>query len=287
MSRLIAEGKTVSPGEIVVRDRLRPVSEAGVAAVMESVRTLGRLTDPIQVRLIGRGDKKSYELMAGAHRLEAAIRLGHKKIRATVWECNNDEAVLFEVDDNLARAELSVLELAVFMARHQEAYLRLHPESARGGNRGNQHTGGRQTEIISFSQVVAEKRGISERHVRNLVAAGRRLKPETITALQAPATGVKVDLKTIMDLAKMEAGQADAAALIARGEARRVREAVERLKGLGPKPKAPVEDAFAALIDRFERAPMAAKRAFLAELWARHGDLIEQERFTATGGPAS
>jgi len=85
--RLIRE-TMMQAGSIDARDRLRPVSDAGVEALMASVRETGVIKDAIDVREIAKkGNKpKHFKLIAGAHRLEAAARLG-LEVPVKVWNC--------------------------------------------------------------------------------------------------------------------------------------------------------------------------------------------------------
>lgn len=287
MSRVLSESKAIPVDEVEVGERLRPVSEAGVETVKQSVETLGRITDAIQVRLVGRGAAERLVLMAGAHRLEVAKRLGHEKIKAVVWECNDDEAALFECDDNLARAELSVLEVCVFAARRKEAYLRLHPETAQGAAGAAARWDEMQRNSISFASSLAEKRGISERHARNFTSIGERLLAATVKALQSPVKGAKIDLKTLKDLSRIEGTeQALVASFIARGETKKVKAALDHLRGEPPRQPDPIDDAYEQLAGRFKRAPRAVQRRFLSHLWQFHAALMAEEADIALGGPA-
>lgn len=271
MAQVISESREVAIAEISVEDRLRPVSEAGVAAIAESVRTLGRFTDPVQVRRL-KGREQRFALMDGAHRVEVAQRLGHEVIRAVVWECGAEEARLFEVDGNLARADLSVLEQCMFMAERKRVHLRLYPETARGGDRRSEAAQDQtDTDVTlvdpgeTFASVIAEKRGISLRHAYRLISIGERLDGETLAALGELRDRLRYgDLMALADVPTDDVRRR-AAERLADG-AKNVRVALAEATGRARAPKNPVDQAFLALWDRFERAPMAAKRRFLDQL---------------------
>lgn len=256
--------------QIETGERMRPVSEAGVESLMASIGELGVMKDPVQLRRKGRGDKARLILMAGGHRLEAAKRLGWKTIPALVWvDVTNDWAALMEIDDNLSGSDLSTLELAVFMARRKEVYERLYPQAKSGGDRGNQHTGGRQTDIVSFCQTVAEKRNMSDRHARRLVAAGQRLSARDARELaQAQPT-----LKDLLDLAKVEEEhiRVDVIDRLKHGTSKSVTAALRDMKSAdvaGAGPANLTDQAARKLLEAWKRTPKPAQRLFVKEAFS-------------------
>jgi ParB family transcriptional regulator, chromosome partitioning protein len=93
-------------------------------------------------------------LVAGLHRLRACAALGWKEIPATVVPLSAIDAELAEIDENLCRTELTVLERAEHLARRKALYVARHPETrvgAKGGGRGGVGSRGTETEIFSFS----------------------------------------------------------------------------------------------------------------------------------------
>jgi ParB family transcriptional regulator, chromosome partitioning protein len=92
---------------IVVTSGRRSLDPAKVAELAESIAAVGLLS-PIIVRARG----KERFLVAGLHRLEATRRLGRVDIEADVIECEDIDARLAEIAENLHRAELSALERA-------------------------------------------------------------------------------------------------------------------------------------------------------------------------------
>lgn len=80
----------------VPKDRLRPVSEAKVAALMQVIGE-GVFLGAITVRRAG----KINALIDGAHRLEAMSRLGRETIPADVLTCNASEARRMEITGNI------------------------------------------------------------------------------------------------------------------------------------------------------------------------------------------
>lgn len=96
--------------------------------------------------------------------------------------------------------ELTVLERAEHLARRKAIYEAQYPETKRGGDRGNQHTGGkeRQTEIISFSQDAAAKTGVTDRTIRQEVAIAERLDDDVREAVRDTPLAVlsKPDIQT-------------------------------------------------------------------------------------------
>ena len=114
---------TVAPGRALI---------GNVDELVASIRDVGRLLQPVVVNRAGRG---RYILIAGLARLEAARRLGWKRVPATVVDLDADAAELAELDENLVRAELTAVTRARLTWRRQQAHERLHP-AARNGTIG-------------------------------------------------------------------------------------------------------------------------------------------------------
>lgn len=163
----------IALSDLTISDRLRPVTEAGVAQVVASVEQIGHITDAIQVREV-RHKGKALILMAGAHRVAAAEALGHETIRANIWDCNDDQSRLFEIDDNLASRELTALERAVFMAERKRVYLRMYPETAAGvaGGKARQNSA---IGIMPFAESTAEQFGKSRTWAERYTKIGEAL----------------------------------------------------------------------------------------------------------------
>lgn len=91
---------------IDVSDRMRDrCDDDTVVRLMDSIQRIG-LQTPISVRWVG----DSLMLVAGRHRLEAVRRLGWDMVDCTMLTGTDDEARMWEIAENLHRAELTVLE---------------------------------------------------------------------------------------------------------------------------------------------------------------------------------
>ena len=103
---------------IETHDRMRALNDNAVGTIAESMEKIG-LRTPISVRYYSErpdgfpagGTDDALVLMTGAHRLAAAKRLGWEKIECFVhYEGDEIDAQLWEIAENLHRAELSALE---------------------------------------------------------------------------------------------------------------------------------------------------------------------------------
>jgi DNA modification methylase len=112
--------------EIKVGERKRSLKEEKVQELAESISLLG-LLQPI-------GIDNSNNLIYGYHRLEACKRLGWEEIPVVVLDGVRErlEYELMEIDENLIRAELTVLQRMVLLKRRKEIYEKLHPETRKG-----------------------------------------------------------------------------------------------------------------------------------------------------------
>ncbi len=268
MSNIMPTITELSVDEIQMGDRLRPVSQAGVDALKASIEELGVMKDKIHVRKIKRSG--NYVLMVGGHRLTAARELGWETIPVVCWDCNDSFARLMEIDDNLAGAELTALDTAVFLAERKDVYERLHPETiATAGAELAAKRWNDATDIVStasFATATAEKFGISDRQVRRLVAAGSVLRGRNANDLRnAPNP---VTLKDLTEIAKIgEVSERDrVVALLSNGDVKNASEARRKYQselGNGPTPLNNTDATFARLLDAWRRAPKAARKMFL------------------------
>lgn len=184
--------------QIEVRERLRPVSDAAVDSLIASISEIGVMKDAIHLRKKKDG---RFHLIAGAHRLEAAKRLGWADIEAKVWtNVTDDWSRIMEVDDNLAGAELTPLDTAMFLAVRKEVYERLHPETKRGVAGARRRWDATDTMSVAFVKTTAEKFSLSERHVFRLLAAGTKLAPDEANKLRRAPKPVR--LEDLLQIAK-------------------------------------------------------------------------------------
>jgi ParB family chromosome partitioning protein len=265
---------------VVIRDviispnRLRPVSEAGVESLIASINETGVMKDAIHVRKKHDG---TLHLIAGGHRIEAARRLGWNDIEAKVWtDVTDDWSLLMEIDDNLAGAEMNALDTAVFLATRKTVYERLHPETKADAFKGNQHTGKLVSELSSFTTSTAEKFGITARQIQKIIAAGSKLNPDEITQLRAAPK--QVTLKDLTEISKI-GETTERSGVVTRLAAGTAKSASDARKQINAKPgDAHVSDAdkkLRALNDAFARAPIAARRAFVAHNAEALRDLLD------------
>lgn len=250
----------IDVADIRVDQRLRPHSEKAVASLIASIEEIG-LQAEIHVRKVAH-QGGILRLIAGLHRIEAFKRMGRQTIPCKVWDCTDDWARMAEIDDNLAHTDLSPLDLAIFLAERKAVYERMYPEAKHGGARGNQHTGGRQNDIISFCQSAAEKIDKSVRHVEKLVAAGQGLEPEAIALLRTAPR--RVSLADLQELAKCEPGfRTMVCRELSLGKVKSVKQVLDRQKAPGASLKNDKDTEFRKLNDAFARASKATRMRFV------------------------
>ena len=102
------------PAIIAGANPLRPLDNEEVKRLAASMKQIGLMT-PITVRYHADipapdGAYDSYELIAGRHRLAAAVSLGWESIDAIEIVCSDVDAKLWEIAENLHRAELTKLQ---------------------------------------------------------------------------------------------------------------------------------------------------------------------------------
>ena len=134
--------------DIQVGERLRPLDQDALERLIASIRTVG-LQTPITVRP---GDGWGlYRLVAGYHRLKAVEALGEPVIAATVVEWEDRTARMWEIAENLHRADLSALERSEHIAEwdrlatEKQALQAVQGEpleSRRADGRGHRREGG-------------------------------------------------------------------------------------------------------------------------------------------------
>jgi ParB-like chromosome segregation protein Spo0J len=137
------------------------------------------------------GDEWHYRLVAGAHRLEALRQLGEEYADCFVMQGDEDDAALWEIDENFARAELSDAQRADHHVRREDILKRKGLVSSHGGARGQVA----DSATCSYSKRAASDLGVSERTVRQDLARGKRIVPDVL----AEVTGTDLDKGVVLD----------------------------------------------------------------------------------------
>jgi uncharacterized ParB-like nuclease family protein len=128
-------------GIIEARAGRRPVNQDAVDRLAESMAEIG-LQQLITVKRREIGEGGGYWLVTGAHRLAAAHKLGWETIPTYIVQMSDRDARLWEISENLHRAELTVGERAdqiaewVRLTAPSEEVGQVDPVSGGRGNTG-------------------------------------------------------------------------------------------------------------------------------------------------------
>ncbi|MGL6196675.1 MAG: ParB N-terminal domain-containing protein [Thermoguttaceae bacterium] len=133
----------------------RPLDAGKVDEIVESIRTVG-LINPITL-------SPDNKLIAGAHRLEAARKLGWSEIDFTVLDTNELAAELAEIDENLIRNELDMVTIGELAVRRDEILSELGQRAMSGTNLKNSGTGV-DSAPVKTTATIANEMGMSERN---------------------------------------------------------------------------------------------------------------------------
>jgi hypothetical protein len=145
--------QTFKIADIVIGDRMRStINEDVVLRMMESIKDGRFHTEPF----VREADDK-VSLVAGLHRLEAHRRIGHDEIDCRLFHGTETEAKMMEIEENLARAELTVLERSEHLDEWRKLALAKDVQVA--------HPGGRQPSDRGHSKT-ASKHSTSREEVR-------------------------------------------------------------------------------------------------------------------------
>jgi hypothetical protein len=183
--------------QIFVRKDARKVDDANVSSLMGSIREIGIL-NPLRVRLTGSVEDSgldSYEVIAGAHRLRAARKLGMETIPCVVVDDDDLRAELAMIDENLCRAELSPADRASQTARRKAIYEELHPETKHGGEPSRKDC---DLPAERFTASTAAVIGRSERAVQLDAERGEKVTDEALGLIR----GTALDTGTYLDKLK-------------------------------------------------------------------------------------
>lgn len=175
--------------DIEIGERHRALVPGKVAAIKASIAELG-LRTPITVSAHRDGDDWTFRLVAGAHRMEALRQLGEEFIEAHVMEGSEDDAELWEIDENFARAELTDAQRAEHHVRREEILKRKGlVSSGRGGDQSE------KSSLRSYASQASETLGVTKRTVEKDLARGKKIVPEVL----AEVTGTDLDKGVVLD----------------------------------------------------------------------------------------
>lgn len=206
--------------EIKINPGRRGATAESIEELIRSISEIG-LLNPVTV-------DQEYTLIAGLHRLEAAKRLGWTEIECNVCSLDALQTELAEIDENVVRTALSVIEYGELLERRKEIYESLHPETkagkaqAAGMNRaiGNNVGDKMSVTLKSFAQDTADKLGVSPRTVERTMQIMNGLTDDAREVFRH-FPKYKLSQSNAMKISQMEPSkQKTAAVLLASGQIR-------------------------------------------------------------------
>ena len=194
---------------ITVGSRKRAADAGKVDDLAHSIAEIG-LINPITITPAG-------NLIAGLHRLEACKQLGYQHIEATALDIDPLMAELAEIDENLIRSDLTVLEQSEHLLRRGQI---LEEKGMRRAAGRYPEANGETVSPLKTTAEIAADMGLSERSAQQRQQIARDLLPEVKEAIRdLPIADSTTQLLT---LARLEPSQQlQAASKLAEQQAQR------------------------------------------------------------------
>lgn len=185
---------------ITVNDRLRKLDAKKVKGLAESIKAIG-LQQPIHV---WKESEDNIVLVAGRHRLAAVKKLGWEQIECVFTGLGDSDRRLWEIDENLMRADLTELELADHLERRQKIW-----EARRSSGENFRETSPRGGRPKEFDQDTADKTGMDKSTIRKSRRRAKKIAPDVQESIKdMPAADKGVELDALADLEPEEQRQA-------------------------------------------------------------------------------
>lgn len=238
----------VQTDAIEVPKRLRSVDADRVKALADSIDAIG-LRQPITVWSQA-GDQ--LDLVAGAHRLEAAMMLGWEWIDAIFLDGSDIDRQLWEIDENLMRYELTATQQAEHLAKRKELW-----EMKESGNSVPTLTGRGNKQ---FAAETAEATGVSKRMVNKATSRAEQVSEEARDVIR----GTKLDTGVFLDELKGVAGEWQAAYAREKLNAPKFSTARDRIEIKSDAEV--VADEVADMVRRWNKMSPEARAMFLEEI---------------------
>ena len=153
--------KQIPVAAVVVGERMRDLDDHKVLELMQSYEQVG-VINPISV-------DEDLTLIAGAHRLEAAKNLGWTKIEAKVFNQEDLQRELIEIDENLIRNELCYVSVGEHIRERERILESLGKRRQRGSNQYADDKGTLTTEELALRTGTSNKMYRLKRQVADLV----------------------------------------------------------------------------------------------------------------------
>ena len=175
--------------DIAVPHRMRAIDDKRINALAESMDAIG-LRHPVSVR----EEASNLFLVAGLHRLKAAEALGWGDIPAEIVSLDNIDCELWEIDENLIRAELTPAERSTHLKRRKELWEIRESQVAQLDPPRPQYSKG-------FASSTSEATGLSKPSINRDISRAEKIEPDVMESI----VGTEMDKGVELDaLAKME-----------------------------------------------------------------------------------
>lgn len=176
--------------EIVLRPN-RKIDSKKVEALAESIKQVG-LINPVTI------SNDDNVLICGHHRIEACKALGHETIKCEMINLDPLHKELLQIDENLVKNDLSVLDRCLQMARKKAIYEELNPDaSVHGGDRKAS-----RRKVDSFVRDTARRSGRSESTIKSEIKIGRSLGTDVVKVIME--NGFENKKSILLELSKIK-----------------------------------------------------------------------------------